>query len=368
LAARVQSGELRGEQLNRIRDVISQRLGEIIESVPDLRDGVRAALLAASWGDSRGQDIARKLLSDSKGGTLSRIGALNALIAGGDNSALDLAAAALREKNNAELAGQVIAALGRLENPKVSEAILQVYPTLAADIQPKAIELLTQRTIWAKPLIEAIGENKIPATALNVNQIQRLLALKDAELTAAVNKHWGTIRTTRDPAREQLVGEMRKLIRTTKGDPHRGIEVFNRVCGQCHKIYGQGQDVGPDITGNGRASVEQLLSNVFDPSLVIGAAYQPRIVQAADGRIITGLLTEDSPQRVVLKVQGGKLETIAREDIEAMKTSELSLMPEGLEKQLKPQEISDLFAYITLDKPPSDPTAKPIPSGTAGKK
>jgi putative heme-binding domain-containing protein len=70
----------------------------------------------------------------------------------------------------------------------------------------------------------------------------------------------------------------------------------------------------------------------------------------------------------VLKVQGGKLETIAREDVDAMKTSELSLMPEGLEKQLQPQEIADLFAYITLDKHPDDPTAKPIPSGADGKK
>ena len=144
--------------------------------------------------------------------------------------------------------------------------------------------------------------------------------------------------------------------------------MFNRVCGQCHKIYGQGQEVGPDITANGRASIEQLLSNVFDPSLVIGAVYQARTVQSADGRIVTGLVVEDSQQRVVLKVQGGKQETIAREDVEAMKVSELSLMPEGLEKQLKPQEIADLFAFISLDKHPDDPAAKPIPSGADAKK
>src|SRR5580765_4249797 len=161
---------------------------------------------------------------------------------------------------------------------------------------------------------------------------------------------------------------MRKMLRETPGDALRGTEVFNRVCGQCHKIYGQGQDVGPDITSNGRASFEQLLSNVFDPSLVIGAVYQARTVQAADGRIVTGLLVEDSAQRVVLKVQGGKLETIAREDVDAMKVSELSLMPEGLEKQLKPQEIADLFSFISLDKHPDDPTAKPLPSGPEGRK
>jgi putative heme-binding domain-containing protein len=107
---------------------------------------------------------------------------------------------------------------------------------------------------------------------------------------------------------------------------------------------------------------------VFDPSLVIGVSYQARTVRAADGRVVTGLLTEDSPQRVVLKVQGGKLETIAREDVEAMKISELSLMPEGVEKQLQPQEIADLFAFITLDKHPDDPSARPIPAGEAARR
>jgi len=77
---------------------------------------------------------------------------------------------------------------------------------------------------------------------------------------------------------------------------------------------------------------------------------------------------EDSQQRVVLKVQGGKQETIAREDVEVMKVSELSLMPEGLEKQLKPQEIVDLFAFLSLDKHPDDPTVRPIPSGADAKK
>jgi putative membrane-bound dehydrogenase-like protein len=367
LSSRIQSGEIRGDHLTRLRDAFHKPLMPLLEAGHPLR--VEAALLTVSWKDTRDEALVRNTFIDRNADAALRLRALSALIAAGDANTLDLAAAALSEKDvQSEFAGQVLAALGKLDSPKVAPAVLKTYPTLAPELQPKAIELLTQRGMWAKPLVEAIGANKIPATALNVNQIQRLLALKDKELTAAVNKYWGTIRTTRDPAREQLVGEMRKLIRGTKGDPHRGIEVFNRVCGQCHKIYGQGQDVGPDITANGRASFEQLLSNVFDPSLVIGAIYQPRIVQAADGRIITGLVTEDSPQRVVLKVQGGKLETIAREDIEAMKTSELSLMPEGLEKQLKPQEIADLFAFITLDKQPDDPTAKPIPSGADGKK
>jgi putative heme-binding domain-containing protein len=150
---------------------------------------------------------------------------------------------------------------------------------------------------------------------------------------------------------------MRRLLRLSSGDPLRGREVFRRVCAQCHRLFGEGQDVGPDLTLNGRGSLDQLVSNVFDPSLVIGTAYQARTVLTTDGRILTGLLVEDSPQRVVLKLQGGKLETIPRDEIDQLRTSELSLMPEGLEKQLAPQEIADLFALLLLERPPAPPAA-----------
>ena len=125
--------------------------------------------------------------------------------------------------------------------------------------------------------------------------------------------------------------------------------------------HGEGQEVGPDITSNGRGNFEQLLSNVFDPSLVIGAAYQAQTVVTTDGRVLTGLLVEDSPARVVLKTQGGKLETVPRDEVDEMRQSQLSLMPEGVENQLKPQELADLFAFLVLDRPPEDPEAKVIP-------
>src|SRR5207237_8722340 len=124
-----------------------------------------------------------------------------------------------------------------------------------------------------------------------------------------------------------IVAQMKQLIRKTPGDATRGKAVYTKVCGQCHKIYGEGQEVGPDITLNGRSSFDQLLSNVFDPSLVIGASYQARLVRTTHGRVLTGLLAEDSPQRVVLKIQGGKQEIVLRSDVEEMNISELSLTP-----------------------------------------
>ena len=150
-------------------------------------------------------------------------------------------------------------------------------------------------------------------------------------------------------------------MRKTPGNPVSGQAVFKRVCALCHKIYGEGQDVGPELTSNGRNDFDQLISNVFDPSLVIGPGYQATTIATTEGRILSGLLVENGKERVMLKLQGGQVETIQRSQIEEMKTSELSLMPDSFETQLTAQEIVDLCAFLSLDKPPSDPTAKALP-------
>jgi putative heme-binding domain-containing protein len=215
--------------------------------------------------------------------------------------------------------------------------------------------------VWSKALLAEIGAKKIPTAALNVNQVRKLLASKDKDLVQQVTKVWGTVRTDRNPEREKLVAEMRDMLKKTPGDPIAGRLHFNKICAQCHKIYGEGQDVGPDITANGRSDFEQLLSNVFDPSLVIGAGYTATTVVTGDGKSIAGLIVEEGPQRIVLKTQGGKIETIARDNIDQVLRSKLSFMPEDVEKQLRPQEIADLFAYLCLDRPPENPKAKKIP-------
>lgn len=345
---------------------LKQRLGETLgKLVADAKSPLHqdAILLAALWKDAAaGKAVAALAQRDSATAAERQI-ALATLVAAKDPAALRIAGDLLDREGALARPLQLaaLAALARADDPAIAGVVLGRYAKLAPDAQAAAIELLTQRTAWAKSLMATIGAGQIAPTVLNVNQAQKLIALNDKELTAAVAKHWGVVRTTRDPAREQFVAEMKKLVRASPGDARRGIAVFSKICGQCHKIHGQGQEVGPDITSNGRASFDQLLSNVFDPSLVIGASYQARTVRTADGRIVTGLLVEDSDQRVVLKLQGGKLETIARADVDALKVSELSLMPEGLEKQLQPQEIADLFAFILLDRHPDDPQARRIP-------
>jgi putative membrane-bound dehydrogenase-like protein len=363
LAHKVEDGELSGEPLKSVRDRLDPKLAKILAGPSDGPLFADAALLATAWKDPAGVSATRALLVSSTRPEHRRLEALDALISARDVTVLDIAARVIADPTagSRDLRGRVLGALDRLDDPRVATVVLAAYGRLEPELKPKAAELLTQRPAWAKALLEAIGRKAIPENALNVTQVRTLLGSKDAELVKLVRSHWGTVRAGRDPAREAVVAEMRDLVRKTHGDPVAGRAAFEKVCAQCHVIYGAGQDVGPDITSNGRGSFEQLLSNVFDPSLVIGASYQATTVATQDGRVLTGLLAEDSPQRVVLKLQGGKVETVPRADVEAIKTAELSLMPEEIEKQLTPREWADLFAFLTLDRPPGDPAAKPLP-------
>lgn len=361
LRERVQSGEVIGAQRDAIRRQLAAKLREVTAAGRESPLYIDALMLAASWGDPDAKQQARELVGNRQETEADRIAAIDALAAARDLDFLQSASLLLSSQSTPELLrSRLLGALGRYDDPAVAKLVLECYAQLSPDVQPQAIDLLTQRAAWSRHLLEAIGRQDLPPDALNVNQVRALLASSDKDLVALVRSQWGAVRTERNPEREGIIRQMHDQLSQASGSPYRGREVFNRVCGQCHRIYDTGQEVGPDITRNGRGSFEHLLSNVFDPSLVIGASYQARTVITADGRILTGLLAEDNEQRIVLKTQGGKLEIVPREDVEEIAISKLSLMPEGLEKQLTPEQLADLFAFLSLDQPPENPDAVPI--------
>ncbi len=201
------------------------------------------------------------------------------------------------------------------------ESLLNRWPSLPRSVQLAAIEPMTQSADSMKQLVAAIAAGKVAKDLLNTNQLIKWNAAGDAELNQAIAKVWGKLRSADDTNRKQVVANTIKLLGSGKsGDPVAGEAHFKRICFQCHKLHGQGMEVGPDITANGRGSFEQLVSNVMDPSLVIGQAFTSKTVLTTDGRVLAGLVAADDPKRLTLKVQGGKLVELDREeDIEQIK-------------------------------------------------
>jgi putative heme-binding domain-containing protein len=363
LSEHIQNRELSGPPLEAVKSALKPGLRAVLAGPREGPLFLDAALLAASWHDPAGTEVARMLATDAKASERRKLAAIEALAGANDPWTLKLVETMLapRRSWSPGFRARLIAALARLDAPQVADVVLSAYDRLDSEEKPLALQLLTQRVGWSKQLLAAIGAGRLPAHDLNLSQVRKLLAFGDNELIDQVHARWGSIRDARDPQRERVIARMRKLIRDGHGNAAAGEKVFQRICGQCHKIHGKGNDVGPEITNNGRSSFEQLLSNVFDPNLVIGAGYRAVVVVTNDGRVLTGLLAEDSPQRVVLKIQGGKTETIPRNDIDTVHVSNISLMPEQIENQMKPQEIVDLFTFLSYDKHPSDPAARRLP-------
>jgi putative membrane-bound dehydrogenase-like protein len=231
------------------------------------------------------------------------------------------------------------------------QAIAQNLSKLASGKQALIADRMCQRTPSATILLRAMAAKEVPIGLISPNQIELFAKNPSPEIQGLVKKLWGDITSSGTEERRQVASDMLNYLRGASGDPKRGLAVFDKVCGQCHKMHDRGVEVGPNITSNGRGNFEQLVTSVFNPSLVIGEAYKSLTVVTADGRVLSGLLVEKTDQQLVLKLQGDKIETIPADEIEMFKQNDKSLMPEGIEKQLPPQEIADLFALLSLEGP-----------------
>src|SRR5205085_4323292 len=130
----------------------------------------------------------------------------------------------------------------------------------------------------------------------------------------------------------KLIAEKKKIVLNGPVDMNAGHEVARRACLTCHKLHGEGADVGPDLTGVGRSTLDALLANVIDPNQVIGKGYENTEVETKDGRTLSGRVVENTDTRIKLLSVGPKEEVVAKSDIANLRTTELSVMPEGLEQ------------------------------------
>ena len=142
---------------------------------------------------------------------------------------------------------------------------------------------------------------------------------------------------------------MRRLnndLRNGSGSIERGKPLFVKHCGTCHRLFEEGNRIGPDLTSENRADRAALLANTVDPGSVVKRDYLAYVVTTTAGQVLTGLLADQDAASVTLLDAKNMQHRIARSDIESLNASPLSLMPDGVLEKLTPQELSDLFAYL----------------------
>jgi putative heme-binding domain-containing protein len=139
-----------------------------------------------------------------------------------------------------------------------------------------------------------------------------------------------------------------------KADRKHGRLLFSRTCANCHTLFGEGGKIGPDLTGSQRGNLEYLLINLLDPSAVVARDYQMTVITTKAGRILSGLVKEESDKTLTLQTQN-EVVRLEKTDIEERDRSSQSMMPDGLLATLSPAEVRNLIAYL------SGPGQVPLP-------
>ena len=163
----------------------------------------------------------------------------------------------------------------------------------------------------------------------------------------SLERLWGVLRETPQDKQEKIAKYTELLTPEylSRADLAAGQKLYDRTCRQCHLLYGDGNKIGPDLTGSNRANLEYVLTNVIDPSAAIPREYRMVVAITTGGRVLTGMVIERTGERITLQTTNEKI-VLVMEDIEELTDSPLSMMPEGQLDQLSSEKVRDLVAYL----------------------
>ncbi len=262
----------------------------------------------------------------------------------------------LDNEKNEELRVEVLRALSGYNEPAIATRVIADWKGFSPAVRVEAINLLASRRPWAKLMLEAVARKEIAQTDINNNVVMRLTRFRDAALNKEIEQAWGKLRQGTPADLDALIESKRGELAAGSGSMARGKLVFAGQCAKCHRFQGEGSDVGPALDGAGR-DLEYLLVNVFDPNRVVGQPYFQNLIVLNNGRIENGIRAGEDADSITLKAENNALKTIARKDIQEVTIQQKSMMPEGLEKILNPQDLRDLFRYVMANPFLTDVTA-----------
>lgn len=230
-------------------------------------------------------------------------------------------------------------------DPQVSAGLMSTISESTPQVRDAILNAVFSRQDRLPEVVAALEKNTFPASFLSAVQRSALLTHNHADIRERANRLF----YAKDRDIQQLLSKFSAALNQER-DPARGAVLYAKHCGTCHQAHGVGYSVGPDLAAEFKRPEETILRDIIDPSGAITPGYGTYTVISTDGRIMTGLLAAESASSITLKQPEGKLQTILRKDIEEIKASNVSLMPENLIKVLQPQDVADILAWIRTVK------------------
>ena len=342
---------------------------DLLSGISDSLRGVRKAKAPAGWdayaaaasknsitgkavreigvvfGNGRALDDVKRIARDRGAADDARIAAIGVLA----NARPDDLFQILKPMVNDRVAGgAAVRAMAVCDDVRVPNVVLNVYGRLSPEDKAAAIDTLVARRANAGKLLDAVADGRVKKSVISAFHARQMRGFGDEKLSAKLAKVWGEVRES-SAERRAMMESVRETVSVANAKPDtlKGQALFKKNCASCHVMFGDGGNIGPDLTGSNRSNLNYLLENVVDPSASVAASFRASIIVTEDGRSLSGVVVAEDDRSITLQTDKEK-RTIAKSDIEDRKQTSQSLMPEGLLKGLSDEQLVDLFGYLRL--------------------
>ncbi len=286
-----------------------------------------------------------ELLADPKTPAAARKSLLELLSERRIDAAVPIITAQLKSAKADDARLDLLNALSRFNTPENGQTILDLFPKFSAKVRAAAITALSSRADWARSLLDLVDRGDVKKEQVSVSNLLAMQKLGDPPTDKLIKKHWGNLRASTEE-KEELIKNLRLAVTRPGGDAAKGRDLFKVSCAVCHMLKGEGGKIGPDLTGYERDNLDFMLPAIVDPNLGIREEFTLFNLTTKDGQVLAGFIGEDTPQFVTMLDALGNKTKIARQDIQALVASPMSLMPEGLLNAFTPEQTRDLFAWL----------------------
>jgi putative heme-binding domain-containing protein len=232
-----------------------------------------------------------------------------------------------------------------LSKPRAA-ALVARYTQASQTARAGIITALASRVDSLDVLLGAIEKNTIPQDHVDATTWRQFQSAGNWELLERARKINKSLEL---PGNRQEIIEKEESLLTPeviqKGDVNFGRGIWITKCGNCHKLYGEGGQIGPELTGAQRTNLRYWLENILAPSALVAENYRVTALRMQDGRVITGVVVSETPRELTVQTAQERVVVFASE-IEQRSASQMSLMPEGLFEGLTEDQKASLLKYL----------------------
>lgn len=242
----------------------------------------------------------------------------------------------------AKVQSAAVRALGSYRDPDVARLLLTPWRGYSPALRGEVLGILLGRTTWIGPALDAVEAKTIEIGQIPPNRRALLMASKDAKIRDRARSLFGEDAPS---PRKDVIDRYQDALKRP-GNRNLGEKIFERECTTCHQLGDRGHAVGPNLTSVQRRTADEILIHILDPNREAAPDFLEYTVALKDGRVVNGLINAETATGVTLKRAEGVEETILRQDVESIAGTGKSLMPEGLETKITPDEMADLLSFL----------------------